>query len=106
MFDVKKYWKARRDMEKTLEECTYITSVGDETRGLVAGSVCGADRETAARCLVEGTHRKSTDEEIAKFHAECEARTALCKSMTDARGNKTVLTVDADLASKLRLKGA
>jgi hypothetical protein len=106
MADMKAYWRSRRTLESQLEECTYVTSIEDPSKGWVDGSVCGADRETAARVLVEGSHRRSTQEEISKFHSDEQARTALCKSMSDVRGNKTVLTVDENLAAKLRLKSA
>ena len=44
--DIRKYWKARRDLEATLEEATYLTSVQDDARGWIGGRVFACGRET------------------------------------------------------------
>jgi hypothetical protein len=99
--DIRKYWKARRDLEATLEEATYLTSVQDDARGWIGGRVFACGRETAARCLVEGTHKRSTPSEIEREHTDMAARNAVCAAMTAQAAKKTTLTIDADLARKM-----
>jgi hypothetical protein len=103
-FDVRKYWRARRDLEATLPEVNYITSIGNEVTGAVGGRVFLADREVTARGLVEQTHRISTAEEVERFHQEMAERDAVCRAMTQAAAGKQVLTVDPALAERIRVK--
>jgi len=101
--DIKLYWAERRKLETQLETITYLCSLEDPSRGLTGGRVCSADRETAARCLTEKTHRIASEGEIQKFHEDLEARNAICKSMTAQAQNKQTLTIDESLAKAIRV---
>lgn len=48
----------------------YITSIDDPLGSVVGGRVCEATIDVAASRIVEKTHRESTPEDIARFHAE------------------------------------
>jgi hypothetical protein len=78
----------------------YITSLDDPLKGQVGGAVCSADRETAARRIVERSHRLSTDEEIAQFYAAMNQRNHDCAEIETRKklekgGLITVLHPDA-----------
>lgn len=80
MADIKEYWREVRSVEATLlaslgqdkQSVVYIVSVENKSKGTSAGSVCEADIETAARMIVDGTHKVASESEVAawKTHQE------------------------------------
>jgi len=70
--NIEAYYREIRELERELgSECVWVTSL-DTSNGGVSGRVSEADRRTAAKLLVDGAARLSTDEEI-----RCERRRLL-----------------------------
>jgi hypothetical protein len=106
MPDQKAYWAAVREQESKLPPVVYITSLPPEQTLIpnwVGGRVFTADAALAAKRLTERTHRPATEEEIKRFHVEMEARNAACRAQTAANEKKVALTIDAELAKRLRV---
>jgi hypothetical protein len=73
--DLPVYWKFVKDESSKITAAfpdgfAHITSKEDMLRGLVGGKVCEALPALAAKCIVDNTHRLSTDAEIETFKAE------------------------------------
>jgi hypothetical protein len=60
--NMKAYWDKVKEVEKGLPDNVMLISV--ETAQHKAGSVVAVARRTAARRIVERTHRVATDEEV------------------------------------------
>jgi hypothetical protein len=93
------YWKLVFKKQAELEsmfsgvggtDIVYITSIEDECSRRVGGRVVETSLRLstsrhgiAAKNIVDGTHRLSTPEEIARFHEEQTRRSRDCAAMTD-----------------------
>lgn len=63
--DIKGYWAAvDRKQAEISEPWPWVTSIEDTSRGVTGGAVMQADRESAARMIVEGKGRLSTPAEV------------------------------------------
>ena len=92
-----------------VEDCVFLTSLAVPLKGCVAGSVCEASTEIAARRMSDLTHRLSTAEEIAEFKTAQKDRLQRIKeqdraiaesqgrivTQAPAQGNTLVLTQEA-----------
>jgi len=71
--DVRQYYSDRRkiavDLVKQFPDgIVYITSIFNRERNTTEGATCSVGIDNATRCLVEGTHRLATEEEIDRFN--------------------------------------
>jgi hypothetical protein len=62
-----------------------------------AGMVCLANMTRAARCIVEGTHRRATAVEIAEFLSTTRRNYERCRQEQNQREGKSTITVEAAL---------
>jgi|ERR1700722_6572995 hypothetical protein len=70
---VKTFWQSVRQMEATLRNkypdgCLFIQPVENWEKNSSGGDALQAPVAVAAQCLVKGTHREATDEEIERYH--------------------------------------
>jgi hypothetical protein len=69
-------------------DCVYVTSVKIRQNGMTNGRVCGAQIKLAAQRIVEGTHRLSSDSEIARHQDEQAAKREEMKALEAAQKNQ------------------
>ena len=68
MADVKAFWGAVKETASRLtEDCYYVISLDKPSRGVTGGTICHVTRESAARLLVEETHRLAEPAEVQKY---------------------------------------
>ena len=70
--DIKEYWREVRSTQSALQASltpdnptVHIVSIANKTKGTSDGSVCEVDAETAARMIVDGTHKVASTEQVA-----------------------------------------
>jgi hypothetical protein len=78
-----RYWRDVAETRATLPKVVFLTSTAG-VDGRVAGVVMEADRETAARALVDGTHRVATEAEVSANNAAAERSRRLLGARVDA----------------------
>jgi hypothetical protein len=71
---LKMYWQQVRDVEARLPQDVFLTSIEDRFTGRAGGVVCEVDRASAARCVVDGSHRVATEEEIEAYRLDQDER--------------------------------
>lgn len=91
------YYKRVKQVQGELENShpgrpVYLTFT--DTR--FAGSVVAAEPSVAAECIVTGTHRLSTQEEIAKFQADQLAARDRLEKLRRSRREMFVINVSPD----------
>jgi len=75
MRDLRKYWQEIREIEKSLPEFVWLTSLDNAPRGQRGGCIAQVAAAAAARLLHAKSQRLATDEEIqAHQAAEHEAK--------------------------------
>lgn len=89
--DMKSFRAKVRETRDTLKDkWPWLVSVENLEKGSTAGAITQADQDTAARCLVEGTHRLATAEEI-EAHQTAEAA---ARKEAEDKANATKLFVE------------
>ena len=73
MRDLKKYWQEIREIERSLPEFMWLTSVECSFQGQVGGSVAEVSASQAAPLLHAKSHRVATDEEVSAYQTREEA---------------------------------
>ena len=73
MRDLKKYWQEVREIERSLPEFVWLTSVECCFQGQAGGSVAEVPASQAAPLLYAKSHRMATEEEVAGYQAREEA---------------------------------
>lgn len=68
--DIRDYWRRVRQQESALPEVSAIVSLDDPHTGMVGGRVSFVDRETAAKCIIAGSHRIATPDEITAYESD------------------------------------
>jgi hypothetical protein len=68
MRDLRKYWQEIREIEKSLPEFVWLTSLG-HAAGQTGGSMAQVASAAAARLLHAQSHRLAADEEIQAYQA-------------------------------------
>lgn len=99
MNDIQDKWLEVDEWRKKLPPETFITSQafpGSKRVGHAPGVVFMATREIAARHLATGTHRLSTDEEIAAYKAEFDKRTEASRATAAAARGTTQVTLSPE----------
>ena len=64
MRDLRKYWQEIREIEKSLPEFVWLTSLDNAPRGQRGGCIAQVAAAAAARLLYAKSQRLATDEEI------------------------------------------
>ncbi len=90
------YYAEVRKMAARLDEqfpqgfCV-LTSVANRDKNTVAGNVTEAANDNAARCLVEGTHRLATEDEVAEWREHQERNRQVAQTTEYLRdGQRTI----------------
>jgi len=67
--DARSYWRVVREKQAEIgsEKDHWLISIANHDKGTLPGSVVLADSLTAARCLVDQTHRVATDVEVRAY---------------------------------------
>jgi hypothetical protein len=73
MRDLKKYWQEVREIERSLPEFVWLTSVECCFQGQVGGSVAEVSASQAAPLLYAKSHRVATEDEVSSYRAREEA---------------------------------
>lgn len=100
------YCAAIRDMERQLgaatyprrerpEDCVILTTVEKRSRGIKGGVAMEVCKRSAARQIVDGTHRLATDEEIEAYHADQRKRRADAVDLENRKNFRAVFIVSA-----------
>lgn len=74
---VTRYWVLVRTKREELAErgqFHFLVSIDDPQKNTTGGTIIEAETAIAAECLVRGTHRLATDDEVAAYRAEEERR--------------------------------
>lgn len=103
MRDLRKYWQEIREIENSLPECVWLTSLG-HPRGQKAGCIAQVAAAAAARLLHAKSHRLATDEEMqAHQTAQDEAKRLAFHEGLRKRGIAVIAVPgDAERSSGLR----
>lgn len=87
------FWKQVNELAATLPEEVVLVSIENPTVGTHAGAICIASRKVAAQRLVERTHVRASDEQIAQNKAHEAESVRLAQERDNRRAPKTVLVV-------------
>lgn len=103
---VKEYYsdihKLQRELEEEFESGEiFLTSVFNRDKNSVAGCVSTASPENAARVIVDGTHRLSTDDEVKEYKKMLEDNRVAIAKAEQQKKQQYIVVVDqkADNAS-------
>lgn len=99
MSTIQDKWLEVDEWRKKLDAEAFITSQafpGSKRVGHVPGVVFMVNREIAARHLATGTHRLSTDEEIAAYKAEFDKRAEASRATAAAARGTTQVTLSPE----------
>lgn len=89
--DMKAFRAKVRDVRDALKDkWPWLMSIENLEKGSTAGAITQADQDTAARCLVEGTHRLATEDEVVA-HQTVEAA---ARKEAEDKANATKLFVE------------
>ena len=100
--DTRDYWRRVRQQESTLPEVSAIVSLDDSRSGVVGGRVFFADRETAAKCIIGGSHRIATPDEITAYESDQRRRFEESTRADRERNGITCFTVKTPLPKARR----
>lgn len=70
------FWDEVKVQRAALPDPVYLTSIGNPVSGIRGGVTLLADREAAARCIANRTHRQATPEEVQAHNRAEEAHRA------------------------------
>jgi hypothetical protein len=101
------YWQdqmaIKAELVATGQRTFYITSIDNRRTGMVGGQVFPASAHNAANRLADGTHKKSTPEEIERYHRERDAEVTRLAKIEESR--KNTMTIRSSPEDDGRLAG-